>query len=104
MFKACRKLSCRSSGNSTLQLELAALSLLQAVTAHPVAAASRHHSAMQEKLSAIADALLKESWQQQDEAEEETARGREGARQGKWAHLGGVDNPKDNSRKQGTTK
>lgn len=40
-FKACRKHFCRASGNSSLQLELAVLSLLQGITTHPVAAASR---------------------------------------------------------------
>jgi hypothetical protein len=41
-FKACRKHFCRASGNSSLQLELAVLSLLQAITTHPVSAASRY--------------------------------------------------------------
>jgi hypothetical protein len=46
-FKACRKHFCRASGNSSLQLELAVLSLLQAIATHPVSAArcatlSRH--------------------------------------------------------------
>ncbi|WIA09029.1 hypothetical protein OEZ85_008443 [Tetradesmus obliquus] len=73
-FKACRKHFCRASGNSSLQLELAVLSLLQGITTHPVAAASRYHATMGQKLSAAADALLKESWQQEDEAEDESAK------------------------------
>ncbi|KAF6266710.1 Fanconi anaemia protein FancD2 nuclease-domain-containing protein [Scenedesmus sp. NREL 46B-D3] len=73
-FKACRKHFCRASGGSSLQLELAVLSLLQAITTHPVAAASRYHGTMGQKLSAAADALLKESWQQEDEADEQSAK------------------------------
>jgi hypothetical protein len=40
-FKVCRKHFCRASGNSSLQLELAVLSLLQAIATHPVSAAGR---------------------------------------------------------------
>lgn len=84
-FKACRKLSCRASGNSSLQLELSLLSLLQALQALGSAQGLPPDkvTAMSGKLSRAAAELLQESWQgPEDEAAEgdtgEQARGRGG--------------------------
>jgi hypothetical protein len=75
-FKACRKLSCRSSGRSSLQLELALLSLLQALKtfAAEQGLPADKVSAMAGKLSKAAAELLQESWQgPEDEAAEADA-------------------------------
>ena len=76
-FKACLKLSCRSSGNSNLQLELAMLGLLQAIRGLGVeqALSAAKVAAMSSKLSEAAAELLQETW---EGPEEEAAEGDKG--------------------------
>lgn len=76
-FKASRKLTCRNSGNSNLQLELAVLSLLQAIAAVATSqkAPADTRDVMSKRLVSTADELLKCSWRREDEAEEESATG-----------------------------
>jgi hypothetical protein len=72
-FKGARKLSCRSSGNSSLQLELAVVSLLQAVVAVGAGCGvpANKQQGMCSKLTMIAAELLQESWEAHpDEAQE----------------------------------
>lgn len=80
-FKASRKLSCRSSGNSSLQLELCVMSLRQAITtlAAEQQLPQEKQAAMAAKLSKAAAELLQESWQPaEDEAAEGDAQGKRG--------------------------
>lgn len=75
-FKACRKLSCKSSGSSSLQLELALLTLLQALKtfAAEQGLPADKVAAMAVKLSKAAAELLQETWQgPEDEAAEADA-------------------------------
>jgi len=76
-FKATRKLSCRASGNSSLQLELCVMSLLQAVTglAADQGLPADKQAAMAAKLSRAAAELLQETWQP---ADDEAAEGNKG--------------------------
>jgi hypothetical protein len=76
-FKACMKLSCRSSGNSNLQLELALMALLQALRglAGDQGLPAEKVPAMSGKLSKAAAELLQETW---EGPEEEAAEGDKG--------------------------
>lgn len=76
-FKACMKLSCRSSGNSNLQLELALMALLQALRglAGDQGLPAEKVAAMSGKLSKVAAELLQETW---EGPEEEAAEGDKG--------------------------
>lgn len=77
-FKSCRKLSCRSSGHSTLQLELALMSLLQVISAvaSEQGLPADKQVLMGAKMSQMAAHLLQESWQgAEDEAAEEDTKG-----------------------------
>ena len=80
-FKACRKLSCRASGHSTLQLELALLGLLQALRALGLdrALPGDKVDAISVKLSKAAAELLQETWEgPEDEAAEDGDKGGQG--------------------------
>eukprot|EP00775_Hariotina_reticulata_P013727 gene13727-13849_t len=77
-FKSSKKLSCRSSGSSNLQLELAVLGLWQAIATLAAAqdVASAKQAAISNVLATAAEGLLKESWlTNEDEAEDEGSKG-----------------------------
>jgi len=80
-FKSSKKLSCRSSGCSSLPLELAVLSLWQAIAALAAAqgVAAAKQAAISNVLATAAEGLLKDSWVHNEEEAEEGSKGKQTA-------------------------